>query len=150
MSNAPPILPGCTVLPPLEPEPPRRHQAESKPKGKRSRRHTADRFGVLNAFTDCTLATLPRNDLAVWLVLWRDTRNGTACTAQTDLARRTGVSVRTVKRAIGRLRRCGLLVRICKGGLNRGPSRYRVEPLRTDRHKGQAGVTLTGAKLVSP
>jgi len=50
-------------------------------------------------------------------------------TAQTDLARRAGVDVRTVRRAIGKLRDRGLLVVVNRGGLRRGVSTYRVRPL---------------------
>ena len=48
-------------------------------KGKRQHR---DRFGVLNAFVDFTMAGLIRSDLAVWLVLYRDTKDGVAQTGR--------------------------------------------------------------------
>lgn len=99
---------------------------------KRERRPTAERFAMLNSFIDFTLGTLRRNEIAVWLVLFRDTRDGIARTGQADIARRIGASDRTVRRLIDRLSKCGLLDVVYRGGLRRGPSSYRVRPLRTD------------------
>ena len=75
------------------------------------------------------MAELSKAELATWLCLYRDTRNGTACTSQADIARRSGLSVRSVKYAVKRLLDVGLLERVFRGGLNRGPSRYRVQSL---------------------
>lgn len=104
-----------------------------KAKGKPARRNTADRFAVLNTFADFTLRNLNRAEIAVWLLLWRDTRNGTARTSQADLARRAGVNLSTVKRAVARLEKCGLLTVVFRGDLWRGPSRYAVHP--RERHE---------------
>lgn len=128
-------LSGAETLPPMEPptDRPGKPTGVSRSRGKRNRRATADRFGVLNAFVDCSLAGLSRSELATWLCLYRDTRNGTASTGQADIARRAGLSVRAVQKAIGRLCKRGLLVVVFRGGLNRGPSRYRVESLTNRR-----------------
>jgi hypothetical protein len=88
-----------------------------------------ERFDVLNAFVDFTLASLPRNAIAVWLVLWRDTRDGTARTSMANLARRAGCSPRTVVRAVKALESAGLVDVVYRGGFRRGPSRYRVRAL---------------------
>jgi hypothetical protein len=90
------------------------------------------RFAMLNAFVDFTMATLRRNELAIWLVLFRDSRDGIARTSQTDIARRIGASDRTVRRIVQKLERYGLLKVIYRGGLSRGPSSYRVGPLQAD------------------
>jgi len=100
-------------------------QTSDKPK----RKATGKRLEVLNSFVDETLGTLCRGDIAVWLVLYRDTRDGTARTAQSDLSRRSGLSVRGVVKALRRLEKRGLLKVVYQGGLNRGMSRYRVFPL---------------------
>jgi DNA-binding MarR family transcriptional regulator len=85
---------------------------------------------VLNAFVDFTAGTLTRAEVLVWLILYRDTkRDGTARTSQADLARRAGVNLATVKRAVVGLRRRRLVTRVAKGNLRRGPSVYRVYPL---------------------
>jgi len=137
-NTKPPILEGCAVLPPMHQGngSPRRHQGNtSKAKGKPSRRNTADRFAVLNAFVDAGMVGLSRVEALTWLVLYRDTRNGTACTGEDDIAKRIGCSKRAVVNAVGRLRRRGLLVQVFKGGINRGPSRYRVVPIpKPPRH----------------
>lgn len=95
----------------------------SKPK---QRRATGDRFAVLNSFVDVSLCGLRRPEIAVWLILFRDTRNGTARTGQADIARRAGISPRTVRRSIGRLKAAGLLRIVKRGGPNAGPSIYAV------------------------
>jgi len=102
---------------------------QSKAKGKRAQRKTGDRFAVLNAFVDAGISGLSRIELATWLVLYRDTRDGTACTSEEDIATRAGCSKRAVTTALGELRRRGLLIQVFKGGINRGPSRYRVLPM---------------------
>lgn len=147
--GTPRLKPGVRSLPPMKPRPVAGRAATNgsgraasgagkdstsgratSTKRDEPKRKAADRFGTLNGFVDCSIAGLSRVELATWLILYRDTRNGTACTAQSDIARRAGASVRAVKYAVGRLISCGLLVRIHSGGLNRGPSRYRVEPLQ--------------------
>jgi len=129
----PRILPGCEVLPPMEPSKPRTTSNNSKAeKPKRTAKTTAtrNRFAALNAFADFTVRTLDRAAMAVWLLLWRDTKaDGLAKTSQADLARRAGISDRTARRAIERLRRAGLLTVVHRGGLRRGISSYRVHPL---------------------
>ncbi len=129
-NRQPTRLPGCSVLPPMEPPRPRpastvSNKASQKPKSKA----TGDRFGTINAFVDFTLGSLTRNEAAVWLVLWRDTKNETARTAQADIARRAGIGRRTVVRIVAKLERKGLLQTVHQGGLNRGMSVYRVLPL---------------------
>ena len=90
MSNGtngrPPGLPGCSVLPPMEPPRPR---PASNSKGTEKPKRTAatsNRFGELNAFVDCSMAGLSLAEALTWLVLWRDTRNDTVRTSMTDVA----------------------------------------------------------------
>jgi hypothetical protein len=118
------VLTGAAMLPPMETTQPAPKQTRTKD---RTNKLSRDRFGVLNAFVDCSLAGLSRIEIATWLCLYRDTRNGTACTSQGDIARRVGGSVRGVQKAITKLRKRGLLIVVFVGGMNRGPSRYRVE-----------------------
>lgn len=69
----------------------------------------------------------------MWLVLYRDTKpDGVASTSQADIARRVGVTVRTVYAALKRLERCGLLVVVHRGGLNRGVSVYHLGAVADD------------------
>jgi DNA-binding MarR family transcriptional regulator len=96
---------------------------------KTSRRQSRLRFETLNAFVDTGMADLSRAELAVWLILFRDTqRNGVARASLDDLARRGGMNRQTASRAVGRLARRTMLQVIRRGGLNRGPSAYRVFP----------------------
>ncbi len=113
-----------------EPEPRQTTNGRPGSDAKRNaKRNAGDRFGVLNGFVDCSMAGLSRSELATWLILYRDTRNGTVATSQTYIAKRAGLSVRAVKTAVARLKDRGLLVVVFTGGLNRGPSRYRVESM---------------------
>src|SRR5262245_26378046 len=116
------IIPVGGEPPPLDLVPARDERRPAK-----GRKGTGKRFQVINTFADFTLAGLDRAEVAVWLLLWRDTRpDGLARTAQTDLARRAGCSTRTVRRALKSLERAGLVVVAYQGGLNRGLSVYRV------------------------
>jgi hypothetical protein len=134
-------LKGCEVLTPMltPEETARRHDAQGKhPRtaGKGSRRG-GRRFVMMNTFVDCTLATLPRTDALVWLVLFRDAHGGTAKSAQAYIAERAGVCVRTVKTAIKRLARAGLLDVLHRGGLHRGLSIYRIRSLAQVSDRGK-------------
>ncbi len=128
VNGKPQTLRGCSVMPPMESVEPRQASMAKGNKNDKSN-GTADRFGTINQFVDFTLGSLTRNEAAVWLILWRDTKNGTARTAQTDIARRANVARRTVIRIIGTLEGKGLLQTVHQGGLNRGMNVYRVLPL---------------------
>ena len=129
-NGRPPTLKGCSVLPPMEPvatRPTSTAQASTKPKGTQA---TANRFGELNAFVDCSMADLSRAEMGTWLVLWRDTKPcGTVRTSATDIGRRIGVSRRAVTNALAGLRKRGLLRLVHQGGFTGGVSVYRVQPL---------------------
>ena len=59
----PTILPGCSVLPPMEPPRPRttsNNGKAEKPKRSDKTPATRNRFAVLNAFADFTVRTLDR------------------------------------------------------------------------------------------
>jgi len=139
MTSEPPILkvgeepPPMHRLPGVNGSTPARHQDNGKAKGKPAQRK-GDRFAVLNTFADFTLSALTRAEIAVWLLLWRDTKpDGTAQTSQADLARRAGANPSTVKRAVAALVKAGLLAVVYRGSLRRGPSAYRVRPLPRER-----------------
>lgn len=119
------VLSGCEVLPPMESKPPAPAKGRSSNKGS-STQATGQRFAILNAFVDNSLAGLSRVEALTWLVLYRDTRDGTVSTSIESIAARIGASKRATVSAINHLRERGLLIRILKGGINRGPSRYRV------------------------
>lgn len=127
------ILPPDAVFRPdddeLPPSPPPTPMATTtKPK----RRTRSERFTVLNAFVDMGLANLTGAETKVWLILFRDTKgNGIARTAQTDIARRARLSVRSVKLALRNLTANGMVRLVHRGRLNVGPSVYRVHPTGT-------------------
>lgn len=128
-------LNGAEVLPAMTPAKPNAAEASKSARGSKPNR--AGRFQTLNAFVDVSIAGLCRGDIAVWLVLYRDTKNGTARTGQTDIARHTGMSVRGVAKSLRRLEVAGLLRVVYRGGLNRGASRYRVLPVAEGVQRGE-------------
>jgi len=94
-----------------------------------SKRRSRLRFELLNAFVDGGMADLTRAELAVWLILYRDTKpDGTARASLDDIARRAGIDRQTASRAVGGLERRTMLQVLRRGGLNRGPSTYRIFP----------------------
>ena len=127
---------------PLESEPSgqrqRRGRAVSEGSNPPARRKTPKRvsrlrFELLNAFVDSGMADLSRGELAVWLILYRDTKpGGTARASLGDIARRAGIDRQTASRAVGRLARRKMLQVLRRGGLNQGPSEYRIFPFPMD------------------
>lgn len=116
------ILPPDAILRPDEEPAPAATPARRSGRG--------ERFAVLNAFVDASLAGLTGAEAKVWLVLFRDAKaaTGTARTGQTDLARRAGLSRRAVQCALGKLESKGLIGLVRRGRLNGGPSIYRLHP----------------------
>ncbi len=87
---------------------------------------TGGRFELLNGFIDFDMGALTRGEVVVWMVLYRDARDGSSRTGQADVARRAGMSVRGVQKVIHKLEAKGLVAVVRRGGLGRGPSTYRV------------------------
>jgi hypothetical protein len=120
------------VAPPAAPTRPRR-----------GRRRSGGRFEILNTFVDESLRQLHPTAAVVWLVLFRDTKpDGLARTGQTDLARRTGRSIRTIYTALRRLQVLGLLTVVRRGRLSAGATIYRVWPLARDDIQPATGCRL--------
>ncbi len=121
-----------TYTPPLRPEDGTpAPEKDAKPTGKRKQ---AGRFHVLNGFVDASMAECTRAEIAVWITLYRDARNGTARISHEWIARRAGITRRSVSTAIRRLERRGLLRIVHQGGLQKGPSRYELRGGETMTH----------------
>jgi CRP-like cAMP-binding protein len=86
----------------------------------------ASRWATLNGFVDVKMADLTRAELAVWLVLYRDTRDGTARAGVADIARRAGCHRGSVVRAVQSLKARGLIRVVKRGRKNGGTSVYEV------------------------
>jgi hypothetical protein len=120
------VITGRTAAP-ARPEPHRR--APSANRWDRDKPTAPGRFGVLNGFADYSLAGLTGSDVKTWLILFRDTKaDGTARTGQRDIARRAGLKVRVIQKAVARLEAKGLLEVVRRGRLNSGVTVYRVHP----------------------
>jgi hypothetical protein len=125
------ILPPDAVFRPDDDEIAATEAARPARPAKPKRRTRSERFATLNTFVDFGIseAGLTPAESLVWLILFRDTKaDGTARTAQRDVARRAGLDVRTVRRAVASLASRGMLRRVRRGRLNGGPSVYRVHP----------------------
>ena len=93
------------------------------------KRKSNHRFEILNAFVDFGIKDLSRSEIAVWLILYRDTKHdGTATTSQTDIARRGGLETRSVKRSFASLLKRGVVRLVRRGNPAKGASRYTVNP----------------------
>ena len=131
--NASTRLQGADVLPPLTPRqtttqgPPAESAETARRNGKRQpKRKRSARWTTFNDFIDHTMAHLTPRQVKVWLVLFRDTRSGSASVAQAWIAERTGLKRPTVSGTIAELEELGLVTTVYAGGLNRGLSRYRI------------------------
>lgn len=86
----------------------------------RRRKQALQRFEMLNNFVDLGLSQLTRSEIAVYLILFRDTQpNGLARTSLPDLARRGGMSERQASRALNRLIKRGAIHLIKRGFVGR-------------------------------
>lgn len=125
--NGRPVLKGCRTLPKMvdDSEPkaaPKRETTETKKPAKQS----ADRFGTLNRFVDITMRDLTPSERLVWIVLFRDVRDGNVKVAQADVATRSGLTRSTVSLAIKRLIERGLVRVVRQGGFRKGMSSYQI------------------------
>lgn len=98
----------------------------------------ASRWATLNAFVDTAMADLSRAELAVWLVLYRDVREGAARTGMDDIARRAGCHRGSVVRAVQSLQARGLIRLVRRGRKNGGTSVYLVCGLLAPAPGGQS------------
>jgi hypothetical protein len=122
---------GRPIIPPgfiLEPE----HRSKPKATTAKANKQTAtkgDKWIVLNAWVDVSIRDLSRAEIVTWLILFRDEREGISKTSQTDIARRGGLSSRSVATAVSSLLKKRLIKLIRRGGLRQGPSVYKVKSL---------------------
>lgn len=87
----------------------------------------ASRWRTLNTFVDLIARHLSLVEIVVWMVLFRDCRDGTVKASQRNLASRSGASERSVVRAMRRLRDVRL-VEVVKASKSKGEaSLYRLE-----------------------
>lgn len=121
--NGKPAPVNCEVLPPMQTAPTQLAKLVEPSK----RKAASERFHSVNAVCDYDLAEFSGAETKVWLLLWRDTkRDGLARTGRTDLARRAGISTKSVTRAVASLAKRGVLTVVQRGGSGRGTSIYRV------------------------
>jgi hypothetical protein len=136
----PRILPGCATLPPMKPATnggagsPIGAATDSKAGDKsKAKKKSGNRFATLNTFIDFSMGDLDRGEIVVWLILYRDTRDGVAATSQGSIAKRAGMTTRGVQKALGRLIDKGLVKIVVQGRIGKGASSYRIRALPPDR-----------------
>ena len=98
----------------------------------------ARRFETANRFADHHQTDLdPAAALTWWTLLRHTGADGTASVAQARLAKQTGYTDKSIKRAVSDLKRRGLLAIVHQGGKNRGLSVYRIlAPVPNDEAEG--------------
>jgi len=107
--------------------------ADPPARWKTTKRASALRFQVLNAFVGSGMAELSRAELALGLVLHRDTMpGGTVRDSLDDIGRRAGIDRQMASRAVDKLTGRKMLQLLRRGGLNQRPSEYRVFPFPMD------------------
>jgi hypothetical protein len=84
------------------------------------------RWQTLNTVVDGTMRDLSEAELRVWLILFREVRDGLARAGMTDIARRAGMSRRGVVKAVKGLKKRGMLEVATRGTVNGSPNTYRV------------------------
>ncbi len=105
-------------------------EGSTTPEKKSTKYH--ERWMVFNRLIDFDQRHLTDSEFRVLLTLFRDSKNGIARTAQSDLAKRTGKCRGTIVRAIKKLVDKGFVEIVTQGGLF-GPegkkevSRYRIK-----------------------
>jgi hypothetical protein len=141
MSNDPRILPGATVLPPMEPTSrPTKSNNADKPKRNRDARN---RFATLNAFADYGARHVGTTAQACWWIIFRETKpDGMARIAHRRIAECIGTSRHTVLRALATLEKNGLLIVVKRGDFSGASSIYRLRAMPPDRY---ANATATGS-----
>ena len=100
---------------------------EPKTSTRKAPKKDANRWQELNQFIDITMRDLLPRQVAVWLTLFRDCRNGVASVSQVYIGERCGLRRPTVSTAIAELEALGLVTTIHTGGVGRGVSKYRVQ-----------------------
>lgn len=100
---------------------------EPKTPHKKPTKRDGNRWNELNQFIDVTMRDLSPRQVAVWLTLFRDSRNGVASVSQVYIAERCGLRRPTVSTTISELEALGMVTTIHAGGVGRGVSKYRVE-----------------------
>lgn len=101
-------------------------QTKDGKKDEAKRKAVANRFSDLNKFVDATMRDLTPSERTVWVVVFRDVRDGIARVSQSDIATRSGLTQSTVSLAIKRLVDRGLLRVVHQGGFRKGLSTYRI------------------------
>ena len=89
-----------------------------------------DRWAAYNGFVDYTLRELSEAELRVWLILFRDVRDGLARAGMSDIARRAGLSRRGVVKAVAGLKHRRLIEVVVRGSVNGSTNAYRVHGSR--------------------
>ena len=109
----------------------------------------AGRFRLINRFLDKHARNCSPVQAMVWVVLWRDSRDGVAKTSYSRLADRLGVSRATVARAIRLLRDMGYLEVVRRGGDLAGPTLHKIVIWESPVGVSDANAQKIGSKKQS-
>ena len=113
----------------------------SRSNGRLSGRPTGRWWGVLAAYVGHGMQRVSPPASCVWLVLFRNSRDGEVTISREKIANITGLSGRYVGRKLRELESAGMLRVEVRGRKNSGPSRYRLLTIST----GQGSPLETGS-----
>ncbi len=123
------------------------------PTGSRDNRQNKGRLwrkiDAFNSFMDGAVPYIAHVDALVWLALFRHARDGRVTRSNGRLAIDINVSERTVRRAIERLKRNGLLRVERRGGLRVGASTFAMG-VRDLRPKAKPSPRVVGQLVENP
>ncbi len=99
---------------------------DEKPKKKSPKTYAQERWMLINNFIVNSASQLKRSEMLVWLMLFRNSREGTVAMSQRNIAKLTGIRVDNINIAIKGLKQKGLVKVVHQGGYRHGMSRYRL------------------------
>lgn len=106
-------------------------QAETMAKKRAAKKTTStakgDRWAMLNSVADVAIRDLTGAETKIWLILFRDVRNGLARTSMADIARRAGLEPRSAKRAMRSLEARRLVKIVAHGTIDGKPNTYQLK-----------------------
>lgn len=110
--------------------------SEIRDKGKK--RKAGERFATLNAFTDATMRTLTPAQIAVWVILFRNERNGTTSRSVRQIATDGGLSLSGAHQSLASLIEAGLVEILQRARHRDEATTYRIHatPNRTTQANG--------------
>ncbi len=99
-------------------------EAKTKPKGSARTANNVTRWATLNQFVDLVAPVIAKNEVLVWLLLFRHSRNGTVETSERRIASALRLTRTSAGRALRGLTAAGLVWPIYRSTTKAAASKY--------------------------